>query len=110
MGDSAKTKRKQRARQRPPIRLIAVLGALTAIGPLSIDMYLPALPQMAADLSTGPVQTQLTLTACVIGLAAGQMVAGPLSDGWGRRRPLLIGLAAYAAASLLCVVAPTVQA
>jgi DHA1 family bicyclomycin/chloramphenicol resistance-like MFS transporter len=56
------------------------------------------------------VPAQLTLTSCVIGLALGQMVAGPLSDGWGRRRPLLIGLAAYAAASLLCAVAPTAEA
>jgi DHA1 family bicyclomycin/chloramphenicol resistance-like MFS transporter len=96
-------------RQRVPFRLIVILGALTAIGPLSIDMYLPALPQLAADLSTGPVQTQLTLTACVIGLALGQIVAGPLSDEWGRRRPLLAGLAAYGVASLLCAVAPTVE-
>jgi DHA1 family bicyclomycin/chloramphenicol resistance-like MFS transporter len=92
-----------------PPRLLVILGALTAIGPLSIDMYLPALPQLAADLSAGPVRAQLTLTACVVGLALGQIVAGPLSDEWGRRRPLLIGLAAYASASLLCVVAPTVE-
>jgi DHA1 family bicyclomycin/chloramphenicol resistance-like MFS transporter len=105
MGDFEHVER----RGRVPFRLIVVLGALTAIGPLSIDMYLPALPQMSADLSTGPVQTQLTLTACVAGLAIGQVVAGPLSDEWGRRRPLLIGLGAYAAASLLCAVAPTVQ-
>ncbi|TDD79842.1 Bcr/CflA family efflux MFS transporter [Actinomadura darangshiensis] len=89
--------------------LILVLGALTAMAPLSIDMYLPALPRMTSDLSTGAVQAQLTLTACVIGLAAGQAVAGPLSDALGRRPPLLIGLAAYAVASLLCAAAPTVE-
>ena len=94
---------------RVPLRLVVILGALTAIGPLSIDMYLPALPQLARDLSAGAVPAQLTLTACVAGLALGQVVAGPLSDALGRRRPLLIGLAAYAAASLLCAVAPTIQ-
>src|SRR6266545_7893933 len=92
-----------------PPRLIVILGALTAIGPLSIDMYLPALPQLARDLSAGSVPAQLTLTSCVAGLALGQIVAGPMSDTWGRRRPLLIGLAAYSAASLLCAVAPTVE-
>ncbi|MFG1852364.1 multidrug effflux MFS transporter [Actinomadura geliboluensis] len=96
----------------PPDRrlvLILLLGALTAVAPLSIDMYLPALPALTEDLSTGAVQAQLTLTACVAGLAVGQAVAGPLSDALGRRRPLLAGLAAYAAASLLCAAAPTVE-
>ncbi|KAB2356449.1 multidrug effflux MFS transporter [Actinomadura montaniterrae] len=79
------------------------------MAPLSIDMYLPALPKVASDLSTGAMQAQLTLTACVVGLAVGQAVAGPLSDAFGRRRPLLIGLAAYAVASLLCVAAPNVE-
>ncbi|WP_131742759.1 multidrug effflux MFS transporter [Actinomadura roseirufa] len=91
------------------LALLLILGALTAVAPLSIDMYLPALPDLAGDLSTGAVQAQLTLTACVIGLAAGQIVAGPLSDALGRRRPLLVGLVAYAAASALCVAAPTVE-
>ncbi|WP_225992636.1 multidrug effflux MFS transporter [Actinomadura montaniterrae] len=100
-----------RAAARPDRRivLIGVLGALTAMAPLSIDMYLPALPKVASDLSTGAMQAQLTLTACVVGLAVGQAVAGPLSDAFGRRRPLLIGLAAYAVASLLCVAAPNVE-
>ncbi|MGI5327909.1 multidrug effflux MFS transporter [Actinomadura nitritigenes] len=89
--------------------LILVLGALSAMAPLSIDMYLPALPRVASDLSTGALQAQLTLTACVAGLAVGQAVAGPLSDALGRRRPLLAGLAAYAVASLLCVAAPNVE-
>ncbi|WP_149263637.1 multidrug effflux MFS transporter [Actinomadura sp. K4S16] len=97
-----------RAGGRRPV-LVLVLGALTALAPLSIDMYLPALPRMSADLSTGAVQTQLTLTACVVGLALGQAVAGPLSDALGRRRPLLAGLVLYAAASLLCAAAPTVE-
>ncbi|TDD83968.1 Bcr/CflA family efflux MFS transporter [Actinomadura rubrisoli] len=89
--------------------LIVILGALTAVAPLSIDMYLPALPELASDLSTGAMQAQLTLTACVVGLAVGQVIAGPLSDALGRRRPLLVGLAAYTVASLLCVMAPNVE-
>ncbi|WP_019634276.1 multidrug effflux MFS transporter [Actinomadura atramentaria] len=90
------------------IALVVVLGALTATAPLSIDMYLPALPELTDDLGTVAARAQLTLTACVVGLALGQVVAGPLSDRLGRRRPLVAGLAAYAAASLLCAVAPTV--
>jgi DHA1 family bicyclomycin/chloramphenicol resistance-like MFS transporter len=90
------------------LRLVLTLGALTAIGPLSIDMYLPALPRLTHDLSAGASLVQLTLTACLVGLAVGQVVAGPVSDMWGRRGPLLIGVALYAVASLLCAVAPAV--
>src|SRR5437763_2250885 len=89
-------------------QLVFILGALSAFGPLSIDMYLPALPSLSRDFSTGASQVQLTLSACLLGLALGQTSAGPLSDALGRRRPLLIGLTAYALASLLCVVAPSV--
>ncbi|MFF5205907.1 multidrug effflux MFS transporter [Streptosporangium sp. NPDC000396] len=89
--------------------LALILGALTALGPLSIDMYLPALPALARDLAAGPSLIQLTLTACLVGLALGQAVAGPLSDAVGRRRPLLAGGAVYAVSSALCVIAPTVQ-
>ncbi len=89
-------------------RLALILGALTALGPLSIDMYLPALPALTRDLAAGPSAIQLTLTACLVGLALGQAVAGPISDATGRRRPLLVGMVGYAAASALCVIAPTV--
>ncbi|MCP2164969.1 Bcr/CflA family multidrug efflux MFS transporter [Goodfellowiella coeruleoviolacea] len=89
------------------LRFLLILGGLTAFGPLSIDMYLPAFPTIAADFGTGPAQVQLSLTACVIGLAVGQLLAGPLSDSLGRRRPLLIGLAVYCVASLLCAFAPS---
>ena len=88
-------------------QLVFILGALSAFGPLSIDMYLPALPSLSRDLGTGTSQTQLTLSACLLGLAVGQATAGPISDSLGRRRPLLGGLVAYALASLLCVVAPS---
>lgn len=89
-------------------RLVVLLGALTTFGPLSIDTYLPALPALRRDFGAGASQAQLTLSACLIGLALGQLLAGPLSDALGRRRPLLVGLAAYALASLLCAAAPTI--
>src|SRR5437764_10278391 len=97
-------------RNRGPRRahLVFILGALTAFGPLSIDMYLPALPSLSHDFSIGASQVQLTLSACLLGLALGQAIAGPISDALGRRRPLLIGLAAYALASLLCAISPSV--
>jgi len=86
--------------------LFVLLGGLTAFGPLSIDMYLPALPAIGRDLAASESVIQLTLTACLVGLALGQILAGPLSDRLGRRRPLLIGVAAYVLASLLCATAP----
>ena len=85
-----------------------ILGALSAFGPLSVDFYLPGLPKLTRDFSAGASAGQLTLTACVLGLAFGQLAAGPLSDRFGRRPPLLAGLAAYLAASLACAVAPSV--
>jgi DHA1 family bicyclomycin/chloramphenicol resistance-like MFS transporter len=92
------------------VRYVLILGSLSAFGPLSIDMYLPAFPAIAAELGTGPSQVQLSLTACTVGLALGQLVAGPLSDAFGRRRPLLTGLVVFTLASLLCAVAPSVYA
>lgn len=91
-------------------QLVVILGALSAFGPLSIDMYLPALPQLGRDFGAAASQTQLTLSACLLGLALGQVLAGPISDALGRRRPLLIGVACYALASLLCAIAPSVTA
>src|SRR5207245_4928304 len=91
-------------------RLFVLLGGLTAFGPLSIDMYLPALPAIGRDLAASESMIQLTLTACLIGLALGQVVAGPVSDALGRRRPLLVGVAGYAIASLLCALAPSAPA
>jgi MFS transporter, DHA1 family, multidrug resistance protein len=87
--------------------LAIILGLVTAIGPLSIDMYLPALPEMAAEFAVPAAQVQLSLTACLVGLAVGQLVFGPLSDRWGRRRLIVGAVAAYAIFSLLCAVAPT---
>ncbi|WP_240639369.1 multidrug effflux MFS transporter [Micromonospora ureilytica] len=89
-------------------QLVLVLGALIAIGPLTIDMYLPALPAITAGLQTTETAVQLTLTGTLVGLALGQLLIGPLSDVVGRRVPLLAGLAAHIVASVLCVFAPNI--
>ncbi|GAB7045665.1 multidrug effflux MFS transporter [Catenuloplanes indicus] len=89
-------------------RLIIVLGSLIAIGPLTIDMYLPALPALTAEFATTAAAVQLTLTGTLAGLAAGQLLIGPLSDVVGRRIPLLAGTAVHVLASILCVFAPNV--
>ena len=86
-----------------------VLGTLIALGPLSIDMYLPAFPDIAADLDASTSAVQLTLTGMLAGLACGQLLIGPLSDAFGRRRPLLTGLVAHLGASLLCASAPSIE-
>ncbi|MDA0632917.1 multidrug effflux MFS transporter [Nonomuraea sp. MCN248] len=88
--------------------LLFILGALSAIGPLSIDMYLPALPAITEEMLSVPAQVQLTLTACLVGVSVGQVVAGPLSDVRGRRVPLIVGVAGFMVASLLCAFAPSV--
>lgn len=89
------------------LAIAIVLGSMTAIGPLSIDMYLPSLPMLAADLQASTSLTQLSLTACLLGLALGQLVMGPLSDARGRRGPLLASLAVYAVVSFLCAIVPS---
>lgn len=86
--------------------LLVLLGTLTAIGPLSLDMYLPAFPAMTRDLGADQAGIQLSLTTCLIGLAFGQLVTGPLSDRWGRRRPVLVGVVAYTVLALACAAAP----
>ncbi|WP_285550555.1 multidrug effflux MFS transporter [Actinoplanes regularis] len=88
--------------------LALVLGSLSAFGALTIDMYLPAMPGMAHELRTSALLVQLTLTVFVVGLAVGQVIVGPLSDTWGRRRPLLAGMALYVTGSLWCALAPSV--
>ncbi|MCW2604252.1 MAG: Drug resistance transporter, Bcr/CflA subfamily [Pseudonocardiales bacterium] len=87
-------------------RTALVLGAFVAIGPLTIDMYLPALPTITRELETTSAAVQLTLTGTLIGLALGQLVLGPLSDAIGRLRPLLAGTAVHVLASLLVLIAP----
>ncbi|KQU35982.1 multidrug effflux MFS transporter [Rhodococcus sp. BP-316] len=90
------------------LRTILVLGALVALGPLTIDVYLPALPAITEDLGSTDAAVQFTLTGTLIGLAVGQLVIGPLSDSLGRRRPLIAGTMIHIVASLLCMIAPTV--
>ncbi|WP_088810192.1 MULTISPECIES: multidrug effflux MFS transporter [unclassified Listeria] len=83
--------------------LVIILGLLSAFGPLSLDMYLPALPDIANDMGIAASMAQLSLTACMIGLATGQLVIGALSDAVGRRKPLLIGVFTYFIISFLCI-------
>jgi len=90
-----------------PLQLEVLLGALTAIAPLSIDMYVPAFPTIGAQLDVDTAAVQLTLSAFFVGFASAQLFAGPIVDRFGRKRPLLIGLLVYVVGSLLCAVAPS---
>ena len=113
MSTAAETARSIRAERKTPrlegtLRFLLILGGLSALGPLSIDMYLPALPRLAVDLGASDSTVQLTLTAFIVGLAVGQVVAGPLSDAYGRRVPLLIGLALYVVGSVAAAVSPDI--
>ncbi|WP_329116508.1 multidrug effflux MFS transporter [Streptomyces sp. NBC_01465] len=97
------------ATRRTGLLVTLVLGGLTALPPLSMDMYLPALPEVTGALHAPAATVQLTLTACLMGMALGQLVVGPMSDKWGRRRPLLIGMVIYVAATAFCAFAPTAE-
>lgn len=96
-------------RVRLPLSLVVLLGALTAVPSLSLDFYLPALPEIAREMGSPQATAQLTVTACLVGFAVGLLVAGPLSDAHGRRRPLLAGVTVYTVATLACAFAPTVE-
>lgn len=91
------------------LTLILILGSLAALGPLSIDMYLPAFPDMSRSFDASASLIQLSLTACMLGMALGQLIVGPLSDVRGRKRPLMFALLAYLLASLACAMAPTIE-
>ena len=97
------------ATRRAGLLIVLVLGGLTATPPLAMDMYLPSLPEVTRSLHAPAATVQLTLTACLAGMALGQLAVGPMSDKWGRRRPLLTGLAIYIVATALCVIAPNVE-
>ncbi|CAM4086430.1 multidrug effflux MFS transporter [Flavobacterium weaverense] len=85
------------------IKLILILGSLTALGPFSIDMYLPGFSGIAKDLNTTVANVSMTLSSYFIGISAGQLLYGPLLDRFGRKKPLFIGLLVYILASLGCV-------
>jgi MFS transporter, DHA1 family, multidrug resistance protein len=97
-------------RRRPDARLILLLGALAACGPLSIDMYLPSLPSLAAAFGASPAAAQGTLTGFMFGFSFGMLLYGPLSDTYGRRPILLGGIVLYALASIGCAAAWSIDA
>ncbi|MFI7234213.1 multidrug effflux MFS transporter [Streptomyces cyaneofuscatus] len=98
-----------KAARRTGFLVTMVLGGLTALPPLSMDMYLPALPAVTDSLASPAATIQLTLTACLAGMALGQLVVGPMSDRWGRRRPLLLGMVVYVIATAICALAPSAE-
>ncbi|HVK36457.1 MAG TPA: multidrug effflux MFS transporter [Microlunatus sp.] len=104
----ARTELSSRFVGRKYVQLVLVLGALSAIGPLTIDTYLPALPELSRQLGATDAQAQATITGLLIGLGFGQLIIGPLSDSIGRRKPLLAGLVLHAGMSLLCALAPSI--
>lgn len=88
--------------------LVFILGTISATGPLSIDLYLPALPEMTQNLQTQASLIQLSLSACLLGLAIGQLISGPLSDRYGRKKPLMIGFFIFALVSFLIAISHSV--
>lgn len=92
------------------LALAFLLASLGFLGPLNIDMYLPSFPAIQTDFNTTASLVQMSLTACLIGLAAGQIVIGPISDAKGRRNPLIISISLFALSSLLCAFAPNITA
>ncbi|WP_062381709.1 multidrug effflux MFS transporter [Demequina pelophila] len=95
--------------RRQRLSYVLMLGALVALGPFTVDLYLPAFPQVAAELQATDAAIQLTLTATMIGFGLGQLVVGPLSDALGRKRPLLAATALHIVASIFVSFAPTVE-
>lgn len=89
--------------------MIVILGVITAFAPLSIDLYLPALPQISKELGISSMLAQQSLSLFFVGLATGQLLYGPLADRYGRRAPLTLGILLYLAATVLCALAPNIE-
>src|SRR6478752_5829634 len=89
--------------------LILILGLLSAIGPFSIDMYLPGFPSIAANLNTTVDRVAYSLSSFFIGICAGQMICGPLLDRFGRKAPLITGLVLYIFASVGCALSTSIE-
>lgn len=101
----------RRARRLPtPVRLVVVLGLLDALGPVSIDLYVPAFPELQRDFGLSEFAVQLTLASMTAGFALGQAVVGTWSDRVGRRRPLLLATCLYVAGAITCTTAPSIRA
>jgi DHA1 family bicyclomycin/chloramphenicol resistance-like MFS transporter len=98
-----------RGEARRRLLFIAALGMLQAIWPLTMDLYLPAFPQVREDLATSPAFVQFTLTGAFVGMAIGQLVIGPISDAVGRTRPLATALVVYFLATVSCALAPSIE-
>jgi len=94
--------------EKTPWGLVLLLGSLTALGPLAIDMYLPSFPAISKGLAAPPGTVTITLAASFLGLGLGQLVYGPLSDRMGRRGPVLTGAAIFVVGSALCALAPSI--
>ena len=97
-----------RGRYRADYRYVLMLGFMAALPAFSTDMYLPSLPDVARDLHTSATAAQLTITAMMLGGAVGQLVIGPVSDRFGRRKPVLVGVALHILMSVLCAVGPAI--
>jgi len=90
-------------------RMALMLGLLSAIGPFSIDMYLPAMPQIGAELGAPETRVQMTITLYFLSFGLAQFIWGPIADAYGRRLPLILGVSLFAAASVVCAFAPTIE-
>lgn len=89
--------------------LDAYLGILSTFGPFVMDMYLSSLPEIAAFYGTTPAMAQMSLAACTVGLALGQLTWGVVSDSFGRRAPLVLSLTVFLAARVGCIVSPAIE-
>lgn len=88
---------------------IFILGALSALGPLSIDMYLPSFKYIASYLNTDIANVTLSLTSYFIGISIGQLIYGPITDKYGRKKPLIVGLTIFSITAIACVFSPNVN-